>query len=183
MPGMDGIETLHHIREDNISLNADTPIIALTANAISGSREKYLSENFTDYLSKPVDSGRLDTMLLVYIPARKIYRRGADDFIEQEKNESEENLSNVNAYQKVIKVTGIDLQKGLDIVEARSSVLDVLRDFYMSIDDEAEKILHYKTRGDIKNYTILCPWIKELSKSDRRHEIIRSGGNAGKSRK
>lgn len=165
MPGMDGIETLHHIREDDISLNADTPIIALTANAISGSREKYLSENFTEYLSKPVDSGRLDTMLLAYIPPRKIYRRGADDFIEQEKNESEENLSNVNAYQKVIKVTGIDLQKGLDNCGGPELMLDVLRDFYMSIDDEAEKILHYKTRGDLKNYTILVHGLKSSARA------------------
>ena len=165
MPGMDGIETFHHIKEDEVSLNADTPIIVLTANAITGSREKYLSEGFSDYLSKPIDSGRLDSMLLAYLPPNKVYRRGADDFIEQERNESEENQSNVNAYQKVVKVTGIDLQKGLDNCGGPELLLDVLRDFYLSIDDKAEKIQQYKDDGDLKNYTIFVHGLKSSART------------------
>ena len=165
MPGMDGIEAFHHIKEDDISLNKDTPIIVLTANAITGSREKYLSDGFTDYLSKPIDSGRLDSMLLAYLPPDKVYRRGADDFIEQEKNESEEAQSNVNAYQKVVKVTGIDLQKGLDNCGGPELLLEVLKDFYLSIDDKAEKIQQYKDEGDIKNYTIFVHGLKSSART------------------
>jgi HPt (histidine-containing phosphotransfer) domain-containing protein len=104
-------------------------------------------------------------MLLAYLPPDKVYRRGADDFIEQEKNESEEAQSNVNAYQKVVKVTGIDLQKGLDNCGGSELLLEVLKDFYLSIDDKAEKIQQYKDEGDIKNYTIFVHGLKSSART------------------
>ncbi|MDE7268332.1 MAG: response regulator, partial [Lachnospiraceae bacterium] len=55
MPEMDGIETLHQAKAEQESLCKDTPYIALTANAILGVREMYLSEGFDDYLSKPIN--------------------------------------------------------------------------------------------------------------------------------
>lgn len=70
MPDMDGITTLEHIREDG--KNQETPAVAFTANAVSGSREMYLDAGFTDYLSKPVDGNLLETMLKKLIPAGKI---------------------------------------------------------------------------------------------------------------
>ena len=54
MPDMDGIETLHEIKKLPNNINADTPIISLTANAIHGMREKYLAEGFDDYITKPI---------------------------------------------------------------------------------------------------------------------------------
>ncbi len=65
MPGMDGIETLHKIKEEKLCENV--PIIMLTANAISGDREKYLEEGFDDFISKPVIPKELDKMLLDYL--------------------------------------------------------------------------------------------------------------------
>ncbi len=56
MPDMDGVETLEKSRTMNGNMNRFTPVIALTANAISGMRERYLSLGFTDYVSKPIDS-------------------------------------------------------------------------------------------------------------------------------
>ena len=47
-------------------------MIVLTANAIVGMREQYLSEGFTDYLSKPVESEKLEKMLKKYLPKEKI---------------------------------------------------------------------------------------------------------------
>ena len=55
MPSMDGLETLQKMRELDNNLNDETPVIALTANAISGAREQYLAATFRDYLSKPID--------------------------------------------------------------------------------------------------------------------------------
>lgn len=63
MPEMDGIETLHRIRKEAAKINGDTPVIALTANAIVGAREMYLKEGFDDYLSKPVYGERLEEMI------------------------------------------------------------------------------------------------------------------------
>nr|MBQ8253112.1 response regulator [Lachnospiraceae bacterium] len=70
MPEMDGIETLKQIQELGIKNN--TVIIALTANAIAGAKELYLSHGFDDYLSKPVEIKQLEQMLLKYLPAHKI---------------------------------------------------------------------------------------------------------------
>ena len=60
MPKMSGVETFHHLQEIP---DFKTPVIALTANAISGMREKYLAEGFNDYLSKPIDKGELNKVL------------------------------------------------------------------------------------------------------------------------
>lgn len=72
MPEMDGSETLHLIREQESSLNRQTPVICLTADAIAGARERYLAEGFTDYLSKPINSRALREKILEYLPWEKI---------------------------------------------------------------------------------------------------------------
>ncbi len=72
MPDMDGIETLERAKAMKDSQCVDTPIIALTANAIAGVREMFLEKGFTDYLSKPVDSKALERMLQQYLPPEKI---------------------------------------------------------------------------------------------------------------
>ncbi|MCR5475116.1 MAG: response regulator [Lachnospiraceae bacterium] len=72
MPGMDGIETMHRIRSEEGSLNTETPVVVLTANAIMGSRAKYEAEGFDNYLSKPVESVRLLKMVRKYLPDNKV---------------------------------------------------------------------------------------------------------------
>ncbi|MGN0160259.1 MAG: ATP-binding protein [Lachnospiraceae bacterium] len=68
MPEMDGIETLRHIKNDEDSMNRETPLIALSANAISGSREIYLNEGFAEYIMKPIDPVKLERTLMRFIP-------------------------------------------------------------------------------------------------------------------
>ena len=68
MPDKDGIETLHEMKACTDTPNGKTPVICLTANAISDMREMYLQEGFDDYLTKPIDTGKLDHMLLNYLP-------------------------------------------------------------------------------------------------------------------
>ncbi|MBR1568427.1 MAG: response regulator [Lachnospiraceae bacterium] len=72
MPEKDGIETLHELRSRPKDPNIKTPVICLTANAISGAREYYISEGFDNYLTKPVDSEKLENMILEYLPKEKI---------------------------------------------------------------------------------------------------------------
>ena len=64
MPKMTGTETLHRLQE-NISFHI--PVVALTANAISGMREKYLSEGFNDYLAKPIEKDELTLIIKKYL--------------------------------------------------------------------------------------------------------------------
>ena len=65
MPGMSGVETLGEIKR--LQIAKDTPIIALTADAIVGAKEHYIKEGFTDYLSKPVMYSALEATLLNYL--------------------------------------------------------------------------------------------------------------------
>ena len=60
MPKMSGTETFHTLQKID---GFKTPVVALTANAISGMKEKYLSEGFDDYLSKPIDKTELNKIL------------------------------------------------------------------------------------------------------------------------
>ena len=60
MPKMSGVETFHKLKENS---NFNTPVVILTANAVSGMKEKYLSEGLNDYLAKPIDKLELDRVL------------------------------------------------------------------------------------------------------------------------
>ena len=71
MPGMNGTETLRRLRKQS-GKNGETPVICLTADAVSGARERYIAEGFTDYLAKPVDSRSLEAILTKYLPAEKV---------------------------------------------------------------------------------------------------------------
>ena len=66
MPGMDGAETLRQLQA--ASLTEHTTVVALTANAISGARESYFSMGFHDYLSKPIELEKLETILKKHLP-------------------------------------------------------------------------------------------------------------------
>ncbi len=68
MPEMDGIEVLREIKARKL-ISDKTEVIALTANAISGVREMYLSEGFDDYLSKPIEPAELEAILRKYLNA------------------------------------------------------------------------------------------------------------------
>jgi CheY-like chemotaxis protein len=59
MPGMDGLEAMHHIREDPDPGVSNVPIVALTALAMPGDRERCLEMGASEYLSKPVGLKRL----------------------------------------------------------------------------------------------------------------------------
>lgn len=71
MPELDGIETMKISRTLKNNKCTDTPIIALTANAVAGMKDMYLSEGFDDYLSKPVKGVHLEEMLRKYLPKEK----------------------------------------------------------------------------------------------------------------
>ncbi|MBQ9333815.1 MAG: response regulator [Lachnospiraceae bacterium] len=70
MPEMDGIETLQKAMEMPDNLNKGVPVIALTANAISGARELYLENGFTDYLSKPMTIKDLTDILKKHLSGK-----------------------------------------------------------------------------------------------------------------
>ncbi len=73
MPVMDGMETIKRMRAQEENASRDAAVIALTANAISGSRELYLSAGFDDYLSKPINAVRYKEMICKYLPPEMVH--------------------------------------------------------------------------------------------------------------
>ena len=79
MPVMDGVETLRALRAETNNPNRKAVVVALTANAIAGSREMYLGYGFDDYLSKPIEADKLDELLSRLLPADLVqYEKGPD---------------------------------------------------------------------------------------------------------
>ncbi|MCR5234361.1 MAG: response regulator [Lachnospiraceae bacterium] len=74
MPVMDGIECFEKMQDLPGNKNMNTPVISLTANAVSGAREEYLRLGFADYLTKPIDPDKLEEMLVRYLPEEKIIK-------------------------------------------------------------------------------------------------------------
>ena len=78
MPGMDGIEAMHRIKEDTEGASAGIPIYILTANAVAGAREQYLAEGFDGFLSKPIVSAKLEEAVRSNLPEEKLAPRDED---------------------------------------------------------------------------------------------------------
>ncbi len=79
MPHPDGIETLRVIRNDSDSLNKETKVVVLTANAVAGSRQMYMDAGFDDYLTKPLDSKLLEQTVRKMLPKDKVKEGSADE--------------------------------------------------------------------------------------------------------
>lgn len=105
MPKMDGLETLAKMREENI-IPEGTVIIALTANAIAGSREKYLEAGFNDYLSKPIDDKEFEKLLEKYIPEELKEKR---DNKESKKHTKTSNFGSDGVQSKSMLVDKADI--------------------------------------------------------------------------
>ncbi len=67
MPEMDGYEATRMIRLDKTAKYCNIPIIAMTANALAGEREKCLAAGMSDYVSKPIKTVDLQTVLALWV--------------------------------------------------------------------------------------------------------------------
>jgi signal transduction histidine kinase/CheY-like chemotaxis protein len=105
MPEMDGIETTEHIRiweweqKKNGGAQEQIPIVALTANAVSGVREMFLEKGFNDFLAKPIDVSKLDEIL--------------NKWISKDKRESEKKAASTSGHATSLHIEGIDISKGI----------------------------------------------------------------------
>ena len=108
MPDPDGIKTLGMIRNDAGSLNKDTTVIVLTANAVAGSRQMYIDEGFADYISKPIDSGILEQTVKKYLPSDKV-KAAADT-----KNAGAEDEEISEIEKKLSLIDGLDVDVAMN---------------------------------------------------------------------
>ena len=189
MPGMDGIETLKEMKELPINLNADTPVISLTANAISGAREQYIAAGFKDYLTKPINSTHLENMLIKYLPKDKVI---ISDGTENTSSLSIDNNSSfliqhssLDLPEWLMKVEGLNLKEGVEHCGDTEAYLEVLKVYANSVINGANEIEDYFKAEDWKNYTTKVHALKSSSRvigaielSDRAKRL-EDAGNSG----
>ena len=77
MPGMDGVETLRRMNMMDHKC-VGTPVIMLTANAMSDAKDFYLKQGFNDFIAKPITEQSICGMLEKYLPAELVHREGND---------------------------------------------------------------------------------------------------------
>ena len=147
MPDPDGIETLHLLRKDESSLNRDTDVIVLTANAIAGMKEMYLAEGFKEYLTKPIMAEDLEEVLFRCLPKEKI-----------EKGISE-------ALQGKEDSVYINKEIGLRYCSNKEEVYREIISVYCSEGQEyVQKLSQYAAEGNWEQYRIIIHALKGTSR-------------------
>ena len=146
MPDMDGVEATKHIRALSAEDDRYTalPIIALTANAVVGMRELFLENGFDDYLSKPIDTNKLNSILEKWIRAKYGKRKAVAA-----------QLSEKNFVDGVLHIDGINVEKGLLHVGGEISLLfETLAVFCDDGHEKAKRIQDALAAGDLHTYTV-----------------------------
>ena len=179
MPEMDGIETLEEMKKrDDYDRSTH---IALTANAISGSRERYLSYGFDDYLSKPVDGTLLEKTMMRYIDPSKLAS-------EEEALASQEAVSSDDQADVIPdwlwEIDGVDVSEGIKNCGDAEGLMDIARSFHDTAQKKKQDIVDAYREERWKDYTIFVHAMKssarligamELSEMSRKLE---DAGNA-----
>lgn len=153
MPDKDGIETLSEMRRMSATLNDETPIICLTANAISGMREMYIKAGFDDYITKPIDPDRLEVLLLQYLPKGKIAPA-----LEEGENDD------YSLPDFIFHLDEIDVNSGLTHCGNGESYMATLKMYLDTAEKNADDIEKFWAARDIRNTTIKVHALKSTSR-------------------
>ena len=157
MPNMDGIECFHRIRSKSGEYYSQGPIIALTANAIAGSREMFLQEGFNEFVAKPIDNSLLHQILEDFIPDYK--KNYIDEMLEQ-------NPTDEPAEKDPFDMEGIDMALALGYCgDDINNFVDLARIFCESAPKTLADIEKYHEQKDWENYAILVHALKSTSKT------------------
>ena len=182
MPVMDGIETLEKMRQLPDSLNLATPVISLTANAVSGARELYLQAGFADYLTKPVDGRQLEQLLRKYLPPAKLQTAVPAEKLAAAAPEAsaEEALP-----EWVTASPALTAADGIKYCGSSENYLQALEIFADAVDDGANEIEQFFQNKDWKDYTIKVHALKSTARMIGARELsekakaLEEAGNQG----
>lgn len=153
MPDLDGVETTHIIRRFYKEYD-DVPIIALTANAVNGTKEMFLSEGMNDFVAKPIEMRTMTSKLCRWLPQEKIhklYKKEEEKYEAQEKGED-------------IEIEGLDTEAALKLLGNEKLFWAVLKDYYHVIEKKAALIKSLEEQEDLHRYTIEVHALKSASK-------------------
>lgn len=172
MPEMDGVEATEAIRR----LGYNTlPIIALTANAIRGTREFLIEKGFDDFLAKPIDRGLLNNILVRWLPTEKYkYQSELPNIL----NRKEENLIK-KMIEQLYHVKELNVEEALSYLgDNGETYLVVIKQFVRSMKGYLSELMEYNEKKDFEKYAIVVHGIKSSLKnvgaaslSDRAYEL------------
>ncbi len=176
MPGFDGVETLLRIREINNGMYRDLPIIALTANTISGAREMFKSEGFTEFIPKPIERSLLERVLRRVLPRDRFQNDGettasavipisvpeeTDCVSCAEGSESEaEQLSGFDSLTQA----GINVEMGLDFCAGEKDFyVEMLQMFDSQAEEKKQELEDLYKAGNWADYAVKAHALKSTS--------------------
>ena len=167
MPEMDGIETLQQAKKEQLCNGL--PVIALTANAIVGSREKYIAAGFNDYLSKPIEGTSLEDMLYKYLPEGKL-QKPAQMADNKEKtipdSAAKAETAAENQPESSDEAVEIDQKLGMEFsADDEEIYAEMLALFWEGKEEELGKIEQALAEKNWKNYTTGVHALKSTSLS------------------
>ena len=158
MPGMDGVETFKAMATLEGNKCLGTPVIALTANAIAGAKDRYLTMGFHGFLSKPVVPAQLEKMIRDFLPQSLLEYHEPDAKDEARKNRTKK--------IELPDIEGIDWDYALLHFPDSNMVYQTAIDFYDSIGFERDELLRYYNNLDesiLEDYRIKVHGIKSMS--------------------
>ncbi|MFP3155643.1 ATP-binding protein [Lachnospiraceae bacterium ZAX-1] len=181
MPGMDGIEATRIIREEiGTEYAKNIPIIALTANAIVGNEDMFLSKGFQAFLSKPIDIMRMDVVINYWVRDKELEKELAKDThhnqqsmtsprTDNEKRSANDENSDFDLrdymHSGKFSVRGLDLKKGLKrFGDDEETYLGVLKSYVQNTPPLLDK-LRECTQESLPDYAIVVHGIKSSSRS------------------
>jgi PAS domain S-box-containing protein len=143
MPELDGYETTSLIRDTEKQLNIHIPIIAMTANAMLGEREKCLAAGMDDYMSKPLDF--------------KQFRKKITHWLNKRSNFNSESLDDLSPPEEdellLATSTPVDLTRLREFTEGdKETELMVINLFLSSAYETVDKIRAAKEEDDARNW-------------------------------
>ena len=156
MPYKDGIEALKELKAMKDNPNIETPVVCLTANAIAGMREVYISAGFDDYLAKPINPPDLEDMIIKYLPKDKILPA-----VEAEKSTGRSDEIPMALYE----LEGLNVFIGIKHCGDKASYIETLRTYKESAPQTISDIEKYWEQRDILNLTTMVHGIKSSSRT------------------
>lgn len=180
MPEMDGVETLHKIRQKPGLYYQSLPVIAFTANAIGGAREMFMAEGFTDFIAKPIELSVLDRILRRYLPSQMqipvVEDESAKPPADNPSLEKEPPISanadgtpeqDKDAFSKAkrkLTRAGINLEQALAYCADEEGFREITAIFHAEGKKRRENLSSYFKNHDWKNYVICIHALKSNAK-------------------
>lgn len=166
MPKMSGVETLKKLKDlPDFSI----PVVALTANAITGMREKYIGDGFDDYLAKPIEK---DEMIRVFATLLHLKDSQTGELfntteildVSESVNTSETSFSEQVYNEDYLRSHGVDIDHALDLLGDMEMYHMTLHDYLEEIDEKLANLKKYLEEKDMENYAILVHSMKSDAK-------------------